>query len=499
MKAVSTKRFFGDQSGAVAATYALALIPLIAFAGVAMDYGRLMGMDSELQNGADQAALAAATQLDGRSDTCARASAAAVNLLSNSSFLTSDNNTLTVTDEPDCDQIGNIRFYATEDRAPATGPATAKFVEVTIDARGIDYALIPITGAIGPDLTGTALAGLGAAICNTPPVMMCNPSEPTGNLDEDYPFNASKGDGVKLVISSPSAPGNFGFLQTGYGTGAQDLAKALGYDNPPADCAAYNGVDTEPGDKQSVRAAFNTRFDMSDPGQTCPDGGPCSPSRNTRKDLVLKGGSCNKWEEAPNPYAAPSATVPLASDGSEDPDIMGYPRDMCHAVSLNGQCGIVGDGVWDRDAYFRVNYGWNNSAWRTNTGLAANATRHDVYLWELANPTLADMQQDVGGNLSGFSYPVCRPPGVTPGENTPDRRRITVAVINCYAEGVNGREYGVHVANWIDVFLVEPAHNRARTTNGDVYVEVIEPAQVVGGGGSPTAQTVVKMKPYLVE
>ena len=54
-----------DEKGAVAATYAIALIGLIAIAGVAFDYGRLVAIDSELQNGADQAALAGATQLDG--------------------------------------------------------------------------------------------------------------------------------------------------------------------------------------------------------------------------------------------------------------------------------------------------------------------------------------------------------------------------------------------------------------------------------------------------
>ena len=62
-----------DDRGAVAVTYALSLTALVAIAGLGFDYARLVTMDSELQNGADQAALAGATQLDGKSGTCARA------------------------------------------------------------------------------------------------------------------------------------------------------------------------------------------------------------------------------------------------------------------------------------------------------------------------------------------------------------------------------------------------------------------------------------------
>ena len=37
------RRFHKDQSGAVAATYALALIPLVAMAGLGFDYARMAG------------------------------------------------------------------------------------------------------------------------------------------------------------------------------------------------------------------------------------------------------------------------------------------------------------------------------------------------------------------------------------------------------------------------------------------------------------------------
>src|SRR3546814_1021126 len=88
---VSDKRFWGDPGGAVAATYALALIPIIAMVGLAFDYARLVGMDSELQSAADQAALAGATQLTRSAGSMERAVAAIQGgLVSNSTLLSND-------------------------------------------------------------------------------------------------------------------------------------------------------------------------------------------------------------------------------------------------------------------------------------------------------------------------------------------------------------------------------------------------------------------------
>ena len=73
MARVGGKAFWHDQNGAVAALYVMALPALVVAAGVGFDYSRLAGMDSELQNAADQAALAGVTQLDGKDGACSRA------------------------------------------------------------------------------------------------------------------------------------------------------------------------------------------------------------------------------------------------------------------------------------------------------------------------------------------------------------------------------------------------------------------------------------------
>lgn len=524
------RKFATDENGAVAGIYAVALIGLIAVGGVGFDYARMAGMDSELQNAADQAALAAATQLDGEDGACSRADDAAMNLLSNITLLSNDGagNQVTVnsggaaaTGSDQCDDRTYIKFYQSYASALQAGSnvladtdETAKVVQVEVDSRTGNYAFTPIVGAIFPTMSARAVASLGSAVCNTPPVMICNPAESTDpNFDGLY-----RGKGVRLVTVGGGGggwvPGNFGYLRTGYGNGASDLRMALGWNTPPGECIESTGVDTKPGANVSVTDAINTRFDIFDQGQICPGNGVCSPSLNSRKDLVkpsgTNGNKCTLGSQGWDLVAQadqylPAATTPLAS-GSKLPTVMGYPRDICHAVtsSTGGHCASpVGDGAWDRNAYFKVNYpSWGWGAWPTNTGLPSDATRYDVYRWEMEHAgenvvgeTVLG-ERAVGSGRNSYGTAECRLP-ITPSEAQPDRRKITVAVINCVAEGVNGSSTNVPVTKWIDAFLVEPSVNRPRTSQGDVYIEIVGVTTL--GGGGEVGQAVRKDKPYLIE
>src|ERR1044071_853857 len=84
------RRLAEDTGAAIAPTVALTLFALIAAGGIAFDYARVAAMDTELQSAADQAALAAASQLDGEVGTCARAAAAASQLLANRTLFSND-------------------------------------------------------------------------------------------------------------------------------------------------------------------------------------------------------------------------------------------------------------------------------------------------------------------------------------------------------------------------------------------------------------------------
>jgi Flp pilus assembly protein TadG len=535
--------------GAVAPTVALSLVGLIAAGGIAFDYARMATMETELHDAADQAALAAATQLDGNAGAITRAEAAAQSLIANRTYFANDGNgtavgNLTFNFYDSYDKVADT--FGTEVTPGAAGAdAAARVVKVTVGGRTAVFALTPIVGALNSGSIGAeAVAAVGHAICKTPPVMLCNPAEPSTNTDPSLAYNPTPGIGLRLVTGDATVPGNFGWLDAAVGNGANGLAVELGYNTPLGDCQPVSGVTTKTGMDASVLNAFNTRFDVYANGNTtCPGqyGGTCSPSRNTRKDVVCNPNngttptacSADKWDEASTPYRLPTDTSTVCTtkpngtvscgpvtatserylkSGDTYPSIMGYPHDLCHAwPRANQTCGgnnIAGNGNWDRDAYFKVNYGYaDGTAWQAATGLPANTSRWQVYQWELAHRTLTvngktvgiDAPQGIDNKQAAFSYPATGRAGVAASLSQLDRRRMSVAVLNCQALQAKGKTVGVPVTTWLDVFLVEPAVSRGSsssyTDQKDIYVEVI---------GKTTADTgvvgeVVKRDvPYLI-
>lgn len=520
-----------NADGAVAPTIALSLFGLIAVGGIAFDYARMASMDTELQSAADQAALAAASQLDGELNACQRAADAARIMITNLTLMANDgaSNAVVIANEPACDAIGNVRFYQESDKFPAaTSDANAKFVEVQVNPRTAVFALTPVVAAFSSGaLTAKAFAGLGEAICRVPPLMLCNPNETN---DPAFTIANYIGKGIRLVANDGGntyAPGNFGFLDVGQGNGASTLLAVLGRNGDPGDCSSGTGVTTEPGNMISLRDALNTRFDMYGNGlnQACGnDGSLCPPSANSRKDLLRDGTGNNAcgfvsgvggkgWRQAPNGYPPSVLTTNRNLTDAEITPLppMGYPRDKCHAVSITGVCsgGRIGDGGWDRYAYFKShslqavkNYSAAEVA-ALNAKMiewfgTATPTRYQVYQYEMANAaTRLQAEVHAASSYRAHGSPVCLPPGVTPSATQIDRRVMSVAVVNCAAEGVAGRTVNVDVTEWIDIFLIEPTVARARTENSDVYIEVIgETANTTEQGA---IQAVKKSVPYLIE
>ncbi len=494
------KHLGADQGGAVAPTVALSLIGLIAVGGLAFDYAHLAALDTELQQAADQAALAAVTQLDGNANARVRATAAAKQVISNWGLLANDgtNRALSVFGVTYCSSFDDNTDDSeiTPSATPAgctvaTSDADAKFAVVSMNTRRANYALTPIV-KIGqsPLMSARAAATVGSAICKVPPVMLCNPDEPVGNADEMLDYNPARGTGLRLITGDATVPGNFGWLNAGLGNGAQSLASALGYNNPPGPCQAITGVTTQTGMETSVLNALNTRFDIYANGNTtCPNqlGGTCSPSVNTRKDLICEPNNTNtacknnnSWSpvtyDPPNTGNVPAA---LPTDGTKDPQIMGYPHDICQSGKRGTQsaCAIAGDGVWDINAYFRVNYGLNETGWRALLGVGSTAyvSRYDVYKWEITNPNGTgtkgkNFPQSATGGYA-FSYPANGYTGVAEGPGQADRRTIAAAVLNCRALNLHGKSTNVPVPTWIKLFLVEPTLKRGSGNSANLYSE----------------------------
>jgi hypothetical protein len=168
--------------------------------------------------------------------------------------------------------------------------------------------------------------------------------------------------------------------------------------------------------------------------------------------------------------------------------------------------------------------------WQANTGLTENVgktrpTRYEVYTWEIANRgTLVDGVTVLGSSPAGasgttlvtYGSPVCSPAqgygtGTVPGGSTVDRRRFSVAVVNCTANSVNGSATNVPVRKWVEIFVVEPSLNRGSdsrtvsgtavkrvsTGQGDLYVEIIGETNS-GVAGATAGQVVRRDTPYLV-
>ena len=93
--------------------------------------------------------------------------------------------------------------------------------------------------------------------------------------------------------------------------------------------------------------------------------------------------------------------------------------------------------------------------WR-NSGLP-HRRASTCYDWEKTHQNVGGkgigVPKIISGNEAAFSYGAT---GHGAGIGTPDRRRLSVAVLNCHAVGLGGPTKAT-VATWLDVFLVQPA------------------------------------------
>lgn len=513
-----------DKKGAVAPTVALSLFALIASGGIAFDYARLAAMDTELQQAADQAALAAATQLDGATGACARAAAAAASLLANETRFSNDGSgrAISVTSESTCDASGNIRFYQSYDEATdipgsaATSDAAAKVVIVQVSARQANYVLTPIVGAISSgNVSAEAVASLSSAVCKVPPLMMCAPNV-------DFPQAADIGRGVLLEPGGGGAwtAGNYGYLD--FGNGASGVKINLGRNNEVAACSDNDdGVPTEPGNQASVTAFLNSRFDLYAPSVTACDSasGNFCPAENVVKDMTrIEEVKINTDAGVPEP-ANPGcghADATVKNDFAYDATATGFSRDSNQAscTTSDNSCPKFGNKDWDEAAYVAANHpGTTASAIATAMSKTVSTLlRWDVYQWELADkanrlaPKLVSStsefkeQGNSGKGTWTFTQKCAYPQpkngtGVVAGTSQKDRRMLTVAVVDC--TGANGK-FDAKVLRFADLFLTQPSLDRGTSTGKDqIYAEIVRVAE--RANGQSAFQYYLRQRPRLLK
>jgi hypothetical protein len=490
-------------------------------------------MDTELQQAADQAAMAAVTQLDQGDDSIDRAEAAiqdatATNrLAANYTKFANDGSAALV-------ELNAITFCSAFDDSKAatsdactttTDPAEARFVWVKTSLRTAKYALTPVVGAMQGTSHAEAVAGIQSSICNIAPLFVCTD-------DGTFPSDDDIGKGLLMKTGAKNSwfPGNYGYLD--FGGGNAGVQAAL-YGHGLNGCRPIDESNTAPGNK-SATDAINTRFDVYAGGTLQPslcsdttEGTGC-PDQDVGKDLTMEmtyviQQSSSLAEPVPpacgTPATAKNANPEVTYTAFDlNPAAKGMPRDDCHYTSSCTE-GNFGDGLWDFASYMAANH--PGVATTSVPKAGTTPTRYEVYQWEVAHQndtpsTLRPMDAvpyaltntKVQGSNTTYTFKrqcAFRKPRVASGPAADPRRILPVIAASC--AGLNGASDldAFQALRVFNVFLVEPSFNRTVTKGyaanrvtdeKEIYGEVLGPAETIEGGSG--FQVYSRNRPYLV-
>lgn len=402
-----------DKRGGVAVYVALIASVTFGIIGLAIDATRAMIVRSESQAAADAAALAAASQLDGTPSAITRANAAIANFVTNTQRLAS-----TGAGDVGIAQVRYLKALPADDASPITSdlvttdPLQARFVEVTTAPLTHLNTFLRAVGADeGVTITTDAVAGCHQMVCRTLPMMICNPAETAGS---GQPFDIDAWRGRQVILMHQGGM-NSSWAPGNFGylevtaPGADALRDALASVNGANNCYGP-AVTTEPGAKNGARSALNVRFGIYEP-----------PGFN---------GASNDPEFAP------------------DENVRAMPRD----TTFDGR---FGEGDWNCEQYWTGNFPSTEVDMPTGcTSAATGFTRYQMYQYEIANG-------------------LAQAPLYNTANALPDRRILYIAVINCVAEGLAGRDT-VMAVNFIKLFLTEPVNEPTGVEIVGEIVDVVE-------------------------
>ena len=468
------RRFNKDESGIALIYVTVALPVIIGFSLLAIDVGRLSTLQSTLQHGADALALAGAGELDRTPDAITRSNYAINNLITTNKSLFA---TTVVTINGASVPSANRCYVQTLPASDATAITSclpvgtsaeiiasskvARYVSVKVQPLSFN-TIFPVTfiggGSNSASASASAVAGRDQASCVFTPMFMCNPLEPSGNTDvyrvSDLLAHVSSSATMRRLIelkkhaggSAQWSPGNFGFLQVPLGNGADALGEAIasGY---PSSCLIQNTVSTKPGNTTVSKDAFNVRFDLYK-GSYAKSNSNYWPAANVRKHY--------DWSRNPAGKITGGKTE---CDINEITPLLnhtyayGLPRDAC---SMTDTCtlgnGRMGAGDWNGEftAYMNFNYpGAKPTAEDGSAFVSTNLpSRYEVYL--------AEIRAGLTGTPPSHAKPGCYTGAAAPA-NTPDRRLLYSAILNCVAQPIgSGAATGLVPVAYGKFFITEP-------------------------------------------
>ncbi|TPI29023.1 hypothetical protein FJW07_30495 [Mesorhizobium sp. B3-1-9] len=486
------RRFWRDQRGMALVLVSIMLPAIIGFSLLVIDMSRANNLHNDLQKGTDAFALAGAAELDGTSGAWGRAERAMATLVSNeSNFSTSGRNPLT-SGQPGgtqrCNSSGNISWcflksLPTDDTAaittanyantdPAVGELETRFVQVTVTPKGF-AAIFPASFLTGNSASNnfnvgaTAVAGFTSSVCEYTPVFMCNPYEDTSvtggvTLEQAAQSRQYRRRQIVLRGDGSYAPGNFAFLSSPFGNGANELEKMLA-DSKPQNCYSRDGVQTEPGQNSGpVQNGINSRFGINSSNYS--DG----PAVNVRKGAI-------NWDQ----YVADNK-VDYQTDATKG---IGLERDSCQ---IAGDCtmmgGRMGAGDWNFARYWAANHP-TRAVPSALSGTGADLpTRYETYRYEIDPNGDGNTSDSIVGDASVGGEQGIPPAAAGTPITTTDRRLLYGAILDCSALQASGVSFKgratVPVRRFGSFFITEPIKD-----GKNIYVELVD---ITGKGGRGT-------------
>ncbi len=237
-----------SQRGVTLVVIAIAMLALVAMAGLALDISRLVGDKARLQSSVDAAALAAAKALDTTGSTVT-ATAAATGAFNNN-----------IGQQPElAANVGNINIEYSNTAQPfVAGSNPPLYARIRANGFNIVATFSAVLGFRRFDLAASAVAGPSPTLsnaCNQTPMMVCG-TAPSG-ASPVYGYSVGQITALQLSPGTSAAtllPGYF--LQQASGVNSQDQDFAGGYaacntvgNNEPAQTgttptAVAQGLDT---------------------------------------------------------------------------------------------------------------------------------------------------------------------------------------------------------------------------------------------------------------
>jgi hypothetical protein len=253
------------QNGSVAVIVGVSLAVLVGFAGLALDLGRLYVNKTELQNAADACALAAASELICDTSVLGACPASYLQHAENAGMFAAAQNRRDFQETAVAIAASDIQFstalasgYMT--RAGGASPAS-KYARCTTHGDGLVPWFMGVLGVGASNVTATAVATLAPAqsFCSNAPMGICKKA---GTGSPNYGYAIGEWITASFKQNDESIVGSFRWVDfTPSAGGTNEVRDQLASTNGVCSIRVGDNVE-EPGLKQGVKHAYNTRFGL---------------------------------------------------------------------------------------------------------------------------------------------------------------------------------------------------------------------------------------------